>query len=86
MTRTSVLAVGLVLLTVGVWSSGCATPPEPQGRAALWSSRCGGCHYMRSPSSFSDANWDLVVHHMRVRAYLTPDEAEAIAEFLKAGN
>lgn len=67
-------------------ASGCGTPTKREGRAKLWSSTCGRCHLMRSPSSLSDAEWEVVVQHMRMRAYLTPEEAKAIAEFLKAGN
>jgi len=39
---------------------------------------------MRSPSSYSDAEWEVVMHHMRVRASLAPEEHKAIQEFLKS--
>ena len=44
------------------------------------------CHNMRSPSTYTDAQWDVVVLHMRVRGYLTAKEARAIEEFLKASH
>lgn len=57
-----------------------------KGGSQLWSENCARCHNMRSPSSYSDAEWEVVVHHMRVRARLTPEEHKAILEFLKSAN
>lgn len=56
------------------------------GGAQLWAENCMRCHNMRSPSSYSDAEWEVAVHHMRVRANLTAEEARTIIEFLKASN
>jgi hypothetical protein len=58
---------------------------EPAG-ARLWAENCSRCHNLRPPQSFSAAQWDVVVHHMRQRANLTGDEARWIAEFLQAAN
>ena len=33
-----------------------------------------------------DRQWEIVVHHMLVRANLTADEHQSILEFLKAAN
>ena len=38
------------------------------------------------PASLSDRQWEIVLHHMRVRANLTAEEHELILEFLKAAN
>jgi cytochrome c5 len=51
----------------------------------LWSMNCQRCHNMRSPAMYSDAQWEVIVHHMRVRANITGVDARAIAEFLKSG-
>jgi cytochrome c5 len=51
----------------------------------LWSMNCQRCHNMRSPAMYSDAQWDVIVHHMRVRANITGAEQRAIADFLKSG-
>jgi len=59
---------------------------ETKGGSQLWSENCARCHNMRSPSAYSDAEWEVVVHHMRVRARLTPEEHKAITEFLKSAN
>ena len=52
----------------------------------LWSMNCQRCHNMRSPTMYSNAQWDVIVHHMRVRANLTGADARAIADFLKSGS
>lgn len=62
------------------------TPAAQRGGAELWTANCAYCHHIRSPSVYSDAEWDVVVMHMRVRANLTAAEHDKILEFLKAGN
>lgn len=59
---------------------------QTKGGSQLWSENCARCHNMRSPSSYSDAEWDVVMHHMRIRAQLTAEEHKAILEFLKSAN
>lgn len=54
--------------------------------AQLWSDNCSRCHNMRPPQSFSDTQWEAIVHHMRLRANLTGAEARKITEFLKASH
>ena len=54
--------------------------------AQLWAENCMRCHNSRAPSSYNDADWDVVVHHMRVRANLTSVETTRILEFLQAAN
>jgi hypothetical protein len=50
----------------------------------LWSMNCQRCHNLRPPTMYSDAQWDVIVHHMRVRANITGAEQRAIADFLKS--
>jgi cytochrome c5 len=52
----------------------------------LWAETCSRCHNFRPPQYYSDAQWDLIVHHMRLRANLTGGEARKITEFLQASN
>lgn len=59
---------------------------EQKGAAQMWADNCMRCHNSRSPSSYSDGQWNVAVHHMRIRANLTAQEYKAILEFLKAGN
>jgi hypothetical protein len=56
------------------------------GGAQLWADTCGRCHNLRSPSSYSAAQWEVITHHMRVRCTLTGDDERAIVAFLKAAS
>src|SRR5204863_455128 len=51
------------------------------GGQQLWSMNCQRCHNMRSPIMYSNAQWDVIVHHMRVRANITGADARATANF-----
>jgi nitrate/TMAO reductase-like tetraheme cytochrome c subunit len=50
----------------------------------LWSNNCMRCHNIRPPTMYSNAQWDVIVHHMRLRANITGQEQRAIVEFLKS--
>jgi mono/diheme cytochrome c family protein len=76
-----------------------ARPPEAGGQAVpaaaasvvaaggeMWARRCGQCHNLRPPSEYSDAQWTVAVHHMRVRVPLTGEEQQKILTFLQASN
>ena len=63
-----------------------ASAPALSGGAELWARNCGHCHNIRSPSSYSDSQWDVVMMHMRVRANLTGDEHRKILAFLKTAH
>jgi len=64
-----------------------ATSAENEkGGAQLWEENCSRCHNFRSPTQYNDAEWQVVMHHMRVRANLTAQEHKKILEFLQAGN
>ena len=58
----------------------------PKGRAQLWAETCMRCLNMRPISSYSSAQWPLIVHHMRVRGYLTAEEQRTIQELLQASD
>lgn len=59
--------------------------PIEKGGAQLWGERCQFCHNARSPSTYNDAQWEVVMLHMRIRANLTPEEQKKILAFLKSG-
>ena len=64
-----------------------ATPSATEKTGAqLWAENCMRCHNIRSPSSYSPAQWEVAMMHMRVRANLTPEEHKKILEFLKSGS
>ena len=92
-------AIILALLAAASWLAvGCSTDKQPgpiagegttpaaKGGAELWAENCVRCHNIRSPSSYSPAQWEVVMMHMRVRANLTPEEHKKILEFLKSGS
>jgi hypothetical protein len=61
-------------------------PPPQKSGVQLWSENCARCHNMRPPDEFSGAQWDVIVHHMRLRANLTGAEARDIVTFLQASH
>jgi hypothetical protein len=61
-------------------------PPPKKSGVELWSDNCSRCHNMRPPQEFSAQQWEIVVHHMRLRANLTGEEAREITKFLQASN
>jgi nitrate/TMAO reductase-like tetraheme cytochrome c subunit len=67
-------------------SDGKRTADEGPDAAKLWAQNCTRCHNQRPAKSFSDAQWDTIVHHMRIRGNITGSDARLIAEFLKGAN
>ena len=63
-----------------------ATDDDGPDAAKLWAKSCTRCHNMRPAKTFSDAQWDAIVHHMRVRGNITGSDARLIVEFLKGAN
>jgi len=83
-----ILAVFGCLALTAIFHS-CATGSEAVAAktgAQLWGENCFRCHNTPAPETFSDAEWDVALMHMRVRANLTEDEAEKIAQFMKSAN
>lgn len=90
--RSRALA-GAVLLLAGlaaVLAGGCVAEPtkasEGVSGAEIWGSTCGRCHFNRSPSWYSDAQWEVALFHMGTKAQLTRTEREAVLRYLKAAN
>ena len=52
--------------------------------AKLWSVYCNTCHNARPGSEKAPYEWDLIMMHMRSLENMTPDNAKAILEYLKA--
>lgn len=51
----------------------------------LWAQNCTRCHNARPSNQYSSQQWELIVHHMRLRANLTGVEQRKITEFLQSG-
>jgi mono/diheme cytochrome c family protein len=60
--------------------------PDLEKGARLWKQNCIRCHNLRRPPERSDRQWEIIMAHMRLRGYLTGDEASTILEFMKATN
>ena len=93
-----ILTVAMASVLAGL-IAGCGqtTPPSPSSAeqsaavphkagAQLWAENCSRCHNIRPPESFNDAQWQAVVHHMRLRADLTGEDAREITVFLQASH
>ena len=63
-----------------------AQASSSESGAQLWAENCARCHNIRPPQSYSDAQWEAVVMHMRLRADLTGPEQRKITEFLQASH
>jgi len=87
-----VTGVGLAIALAGCSSEGSTTQPAVASArpavsgAQLWSETCGQCHNLRSPSEFGSAEWQVIVHHMRLRAGLTGEQQKTITEFLQSAS
>lgn len=57
-----------------------------KGGAQLWQENCSLCHNIRSPTEFSNTEWEILGHHMRIRANLTGDEQRRIVAFIQSAN
>lgn len=77
-------------VAAGLLVAACASTEEASqsspGAAELWSMNCGRCHNFRSPTEFSDSEWDAITMHMRIRANLTAHDYREIRDFLKSSN
>ncbi len=66
--------------------AGMETIKPQKGGAQLWAENCIRCHNLREPRERSDREWDIIMHHMRVRANLTAEEHRLISQFLLSAN
>ena len=85
-TSLSLLAEPKASWKAGTNSSGAVSSDSYMGLTGeeLWSNNCMRCHNIRPPTMYSNAQWDVIVHHMRLRANITGQEQRAIVEFLKS--
>ena len=70
--------------SVQLASAGQPDAPVPKGRAQLWAENCPRCHNARPATFYSLREWEVAMHHMRVRCPLTAEEHRKIMEFFKA--
>jgi len=54
--------------------------------AKVYAWNCGSCHSERWPKERSDAEWEMIMTHMRVRANMTAAQTEAVLRYLEENN
>lgn len=99
MTKTfAVLSFALILLAglpglaaAEAATDGAAATPAPDPMAFArgaqkWGNTCARCHSMRDAREFDDAQWQVIVTHMRARAGLTAADSADILRFLQQTN
>ncbi|MCX6276076.1 MAG: cytochrome c [Bacteroidetes bacterium] len=89
MKKIKIIFLSLVIGTGAIMLiEGCAATQAiaDKSGAALWGENCIRCHNTPSPADFSDAQWETIGMHMRLRASLTKDETSKIVAFLQTGN
>jgi hypothetical protein len=88
----SLLLVGVALLVGGCGSAGAPRADDAttrpavarRGRTRMWAENCNRCHNARPASWYSPREWEVAMHHMQVRGYLTGEETRGITEFFRA--
>lgn len=82
------LATIVVIVCVTLIINGCATTQAIQDKdgTTLWGENCQRCHNTPSPTDFSDAQWETIGMHMKVRANITNEEINKIVVFLQSAN
>ena len=65
-------------------AGGVAAAPRAKGRTQLWAENCQRCHNARPASWYGEREWEVAMHHMFVRGYLTRRENDSIMEFFRA--
>ena len=57
-----------------------------EGGSQLWANNCARCHNSPPPNAYNDNEWDAIVNHMQKVGGFTVEDADKIADFLKASN
>ena len=84
------LTLAVAAVAVCVLSTACRTTEhskpaksEPPSGATLYAMNCGRCHPERYPTEWTSTQWKTLMAHMRVRANLPAEEANAILKYLQ---
>ena len=80
-------AIFFVITSISIFSS-CSVSKEiaDKSGATLWGENCLRCHNTPTPTDFSDAHWETIGMHMKLRANLTNDEVKKVVAFLQSAN
>jgi len=89
MKKLTLLSIALVA-GIGATSLiiGCVTSKTVAAKSGmqLWGENCIRCHNAPSSGDYSNAQWETIGMHMKLRANLTDVETNKIVEFLKSTN
>ncbi len=79
------LAIGM---GVAILINGCITSKTVTAKTGmqLWGENCIRCHNAPSSGDYSNAQWETIGMHMKLRANLTDVEINKVVEFLKSSN
>jgi cytochrome c1 len=89
MKKLTLLSIVLVaVMGAATLIIGCATSKTVTDKTGmqLWGENCIRCHNAPSPGDYSNAQWETIGMHMKLRANLTDVETNKIVEFLKSAN
>jgi hypothetical protein len=75
---------GASRVDAGADAESAADARPAKGRAQLWAENCQRCHNARPASWYSEREWEVAMHHMFVRGYLTRHEHDSVMEFFRA--
>ena len=77
-----ILAAGLAVVAFGP----AQLHAEAIEGAKVYNDQCARCHLPRAPWEYNDAAWDVIIHHMHVRGYLTEAERKSVLKYLQESN
>lgn len=89
MKKLTILSIAIVsVMGTAMMIIGCATSKTVTAKSGmqLWGENCIRCHNAPSPGDYSNAQWETIGMHMKLRANLTDVETTKIVEFLKSAN
>ena len=83
MKKIFILLAFIISCTAFLLSS-CAPTKEIAAKsgAQLWGENCNRCHNAPAVGEFSNAQWDIIGSHMKLRANLIADETTKIIAYL----
>lgn len=83
----TLIVFSFVTVAIGI-ISGCTVSQAISAKsgATLWGENCLRCHNTPTPTDFSDAQWETIGMHMKLRANLTDKEVKKVVAFLQSAN
>lgn len=80
------IVIAVILFTTFINSCAPTSKITDKSGAQLWGENCVRCHNTPSPADYSDAQWETIGMHMKLRANITKVEHEKIVAFLQSAN